>query len=152
MRIKFGSLVGLVKLNTIDGGDVHFPVKYCSKLKLFGQVLAASAGASLNTFGSSNDFSICSGSGSNCCGPFLELTLFSFFELNMLSASVIFCAFNRLSRLSILIMFSMFKTFRRCNKLSRHFPRQCSNFQSFGLVHSAEKTCVMLSAFTRRWK
>ena len=28
MRIKFGSLVGLVKLNTIDGGDVHFPVKY----------------------------------------------------------------------------------------------------------------------------
>ena len=28
IRINFGSLAVLVKLNTIDGGDVHFSVKY----------------------------------------------------------------------------------------------------------------------------
>ena len=50
MRINFGSLAVLVKLNTIDGGDVHFPVKYWSKLKSVGKGLAASVGASLNNF------------------------------------------------------------------------------------------------------
>ena len=50
MRINFGSLAVLVKLNTIDGGDVNFPVKYWSKLKSAGKVLAVSVGASLNNF------------------------------------------------------------------------------------------------------